>query len=51
MFSIILSRGYNEVSFKEDLKRLFLMLGVENKSSVFFLTQSQISEESLCKIK
>lgn len=46
IFSIILSRGYNEMSFKDDLKKLFTMVGVENKSTVFFLTQSQISEES-----
>jgi len=49
IFSIVISRGYNEAAFKEDLKRLFLMLGVENKRLVFFLTQSQISEESMYK--
>lgn len=42
-----MSKGYNETSFKEDLKKLFLMIGVENKRTVFFLTQSQISEESM----
>lgn len=47
IFSIIISRGYNETAFKEDLKKLFIMLGVENKRLVFFLTQSQISEESM----
>lgn len=48
IFSIILSRGYNEISFRDDLKKLFMMLGVENKRCVFFITQSQISEESMC---
>jgi len=47
IFSIVISRGYNEAAFKEDLKKLFMMLGVENKRLVFFLTQSQISEESM----
>lgn len=47
IFSIVISRGYNEAAFKEDLKKLFLLLGVENKRLVFFLTQSQISEESM----
>lgn len=47
MFSIMLNRGYNETSFRDDLKKLFMMLGVENKPLVFFLTQSQISEESV----
>lgn len=46
MFSIIVCKGYNEMSFKEDLKKLFLMIGVDNKPLVFFLTQSQISDES-----
>lgn len=48
MFSIVLSRGYNETSFKDDLKKLFLMVGVEKITTVFFITQSQISEESMC---
>lgn len=47
IFSIIISRGYNETAFKEDLKKLFMMLGVDNKRLVFFLTQTQISEESM----
>jgi len=47
MFSIIVSKGYSETSFKEDLKKLFLMVGVDNKSAVFFLTQSQVSDESI----
>eukprot|EP00102_Acyrthosiphon_pisum_P015188 XP_008185630.2 PREDICTED: dynein heavy chain 10, axonemal [Acyrthosiphon pisum] len=50
IFSIVISKGYNEAAFKEDLKRLFLLLGVENKRLVFFLTQSQISEESFLEI-
>lgn len=47
MFSIIVSKGYGETSFKEDLKKLFLMVGVDNKPAVFFLTQSQVSDESI----
>jgi len=47
MFSIIVSKTYNETSFKEDLKKLFLMVGVDNKPAVFFLTQAQVSDESI----
>lgn len=45
MFEIMLSRGYNEVSFKEDLKKLYLQLGVERKATVFYFMASQIVEE------
>lgn len=45
MFEIMLSRGYGEVSFKEDLKRLYTQLGVARKKTVFFFTHAQIVEE------
>lgn len=45
MFEIMLSRGYNEITFKEDLKRLYTQLGVSRKKTVFFFTDSQIVEE------
>lgn len=31
VFEITLSRGYDESSFREDLKRLYTMLGVDDK--------------------
>lgn len=45
MFEITLCRGYNEVMFKEDLKKLFNQLGVDRKPSVFYFTAAQIAEE------
>lgn len=45
MFEISLSRGYNENSFKEDMKKLYAQAGVERKSTVFLFTASQIAEE------
>lgn len=31
VFEITLSRGYDEMSFRDDLKRLYNILGTENK--------------------
>lgn len=45
MFEIMLSRGYNENSFKEDLKKMFNILGVDNKNLVFLFTEAQIAKE------
>lgn len=45
MFEITLCRGYNEQSFKEDLKKLYNLLGVDRKPSVFLFTAAQIAEE------
>ncbi|CAH1165598.1 unnamed protein product [Phyllotreta striolata] len=45
VFSINLCRGYNEQLFKEDLKKLFTVLGVDNKKTCFFFTAAQIVEE------
>ncbi|XP_050426983.1 dynein axonemal heavy chain 10-like [Adelges cooleyi] len=50
MFSIMLSRGYNETTFRDDIKKLYLMLGVDKKPSVFFFNQSQIAEEGFLEI-
>lgn len=45
MFEIMLSRGYNENSFKDDLKKMYNILGVENKPIVFLFTEAQIAQE------
>ena len=45
MFEISLSRGYNEVSFREDLKALYSKLGMENKKVVFLMTDQHVVEE------
>lgn len=47
VFEIALSRGYNEYLFKEDMKKLFHMLGVERKSMVFLFTAAQVVEEGI----
>lgn len=45
VFEIILCRGYGESSFKEDLKKLFFMIGIDNKPTVFLFTAAQVAEE------
>lgn len=45
MFEIVLCRGYGEANFKEDLKKLFNVLGVDRKKTVFLFTAAQIAEE------
>ena len=44
-FQIELTRGYSNNEFREDLKKLFLIAGVERKSVVFLFTDSQIVNE------
>uniref|UniRef100_A0A182NRZ8 AAA+ ATPase domain-containing protein n=1 Tax=Anopheles dirus TaxID=7168 RepID=A0A182NRZ8_9DIPT len=45
IFEIVLSRGYNEASFREDLKTLFLQVGVRNVKTCFIFKAAQIAEE------
>ncbi|XP_040982062.1 LOW QUALITY PROTEIN: dynein heavy chain 10, axonemal [Aquila chrysaetos chrysaetos] len=50
VFEIILSRGYGENNFREDLKNLYLKLGIENKSMVFLFTDAHVAEESFLEL-
>lgn len=42
MFEIVVTRNYNENTFKDDMKRLYNALGVENKRTVFLFTAAQV---------
>ncbi|XP_055585529.1 dynein axonemal heavy chain 10-like [Uranotaenia lowii] len=44
VFQIVLSRGYNETSFREDLKVLFNNVGVKNQKTCFIFKAAQIAE-------
>ncbi|XP_066140827.1 dynein axonemal heavy chain 10 [Euwallacea fornicatus] len=46
LFTISLCRGYNETTFKDDLKKLYCQLGVDRKPTVFFFAATQVVEES-----
>ena len=45
VFEITLSRGYDESSFREDLKILYQKLGIENKKIVFLFTDGHVAQE------
>ncbi|XP_058060896.1 dynein axonemal heavy chain 10 [Anopheles bellator] len=45
IFEIVLSRGYGEASFREDLKTLFLQVGARNIKTCFIFKAAQIAEE------
>ena len=44
-FQIELSKGYSNNEFREDLKKIFLVAGVERKTVVFLFTDGQIVNE------
>lgn len=50
LFQIVLNRGYNEASFREDMKSLYNMAGVENKKVVFMFTSADIKKEDFLEL-
>ncbi|XP_074916070.1 dynein axonemal heavy chain 10 [Chelonoidis abingdonii] len=50
VFEIVLSRGYGENNFREDLKTLYIKLGIENKSMVFLFTDAHVAEEGFLEL-
>ncbi|KAG5280454.1 hypothetical protein AALO_G00060150 [Alosa alosa] len=50
VFEIVLSRGYSETTFREDLKTLYLKLGIENKKTVFLFTDAHVAEEGFLEL-
>ncbi|CAF1543013.1 unnamed protein product, partial [Adineta steineri] len=50
IFEIKLSRGYNESSFREDLKILYNKLGIENKKIVFMFGDQHVAEEGFLEL-
>lgn len=50
VFEIVLSRGYSEANFREDLKTLYLKLGIENKKMVFLFTDAHVAEEGFLEL-
>lgn len=50
VFEITLTRGYDETSFREDLKKLYSMLGAENKQMVFLFTDSHVANEGFMEL-
>lgn len=50
MFEILLSRGYSENNFRDDLKNLYLKLGIENKMMIFLFTDAHVAEEGFLEL-
>lgn len=50
IFEIKLSRGYNETTFREDLKVLYNKLGIENKKIVFLFGDQHVAEEGFLEL-
>ncbi|XP_058137242.1 dynein axonemal heavy chain 10 [Dasypus novemcinctus] len=50
VFEILLSRGYSENNFREDLKNLYLKLGIENKVMIFLFTDAHVAEEGFLEL-
>ncbi|XP_006894689.1 PREDICTED: dynein heavy chain 10, axonemal [Elephantulus edwardii] len=50
VFEILLSRGYSENNFREDLKTLYQKLGLENKTMIFLFTDAHVAEEGFLEL-
>ncbi|CAM6123467.1 unnamed protein product [Calypogeia fissa] len=50
VFEIILTRGYNEELFREDLKNLYGMLGAQNLPVVFLFTDAHVADEGFLEL-
>lgn len=50
LYQINLSRGYNEASFRTDIKNLYNLLGIENKKVVFMFTAADIADEGFLEL-
>ena len=50
VFEIVLSRGYNEELFREDLKKLFTKVGVDRQKLVFLFTDSHVKQEGFLEL-
>lgn len=49
-FQIELTRGYNYDSFRENLKELFQMAGIDGENTVFLFTDTQVCFQELIDI-
>ncbi|XP_053575482.1 dynein axonemal heavy chain 2 [Bombina bombina] len=46
VFQIEVTRGYRKQEFREDIKKLYRLTGVDGRPSVFLLTDTQITDEA-----
>jgi dynein heavy chain len=50
LFEVVVSRNYGEQEFRDDIKKLYSTLGIENKETVFLFTESHLAKESFMEI-
>uniref|UniRef100_A0A6S8LSH1 AAA+ ATPase domain-containing protein n=1 Tax=Dunaliella tertiolecta TaxID=3047 RepID=A0A6S8LSH1_DUNTE len=50
VYEITLTRGYDEASFRDDLKKLYGMLGAENKKVMFLFTDAHVADEGFLEL-
>ena len=50
VFEITLARGYDILSFREDVKKLYSMLGVDGKKMTFLFTDSHVADEGFLEV-
>ncbi|XP_066582837.1 dynein axonemal heavy chain 10 [Prorops nasuta] len=50
VFEISLRLKYNEQSFREDMKKLFWLVGVDKKKTLFFFSESHIVDETFLEM-
>ncbi|XP_077456872.1 dynein axonemal heavy chain 10-like [Stigmatopora argus] len=50
LFEITLSRGYCHPNFRDDLKKLYYKLGIENKKIVFLFNDGHVAEEGFLEL-
>ncbi|GFH05930.1 uncharacterized protein HaLaN_00475, partial [Haematococcus lacustris] len=49
-FEITLTRGYDEIAFRDDLKKLYGMLGADNKKVMFLFTDAHVADEGFLEL-
>ena len=50
LFQIEITKNYGSLEFHEDIKKLYIMAGVERKPTVFLFNDTQVKENSFWKI-
>ena len=50
VFEITLTRGYDDAAFREDLKKLYGMLGSDDKKVVFLFTDAHVADEGFLEL-
>lgn len=50
VFEIVLSRGYGENNLRDDIKSLYVKLGIENKKIIFLFTDAHVAEEGFLEL-